>query len=902
MRFLVIVLMILLAAFTAANGQQFYVIGWNPSLSQLNLGSGELGPQEFVNLFNAGSCGPSGGGSTPAALDSDGYPVRNFSGTIGCSFGSSSEFIETNGPFVFSWPAGRSSFRVIFLGQATGCVTSNATVSNCSGSGNFTITGDGVHAGSVTFSFTNAAGNQPPTQQFDGTYTSWGNNTANSGTMALYRQADAALFNAGQYWRTPFVNIIASAPTLSPRVIRPMAWNLPRNGSVQSNESLWAYRGKTSNLTFNQGGAWVPTAWSGGPGAAGTISVTNGALTAAAATDTTASGWADGEQIQGIIASTQTPLTVTGAVSNGGNVQLTVASTTGLVMGNPVHIDGIAGTTEANGYTTVLSVDSMTQFTINVVFVHTYTSGGTVDYFTLAVTGKTGGPWLIVNNLGVGIGAGFSSDQTQILSGNATFTWDKVLGAVLYTSGGLSTSVPIEAQVQLANLTGSALWYNLPTWSVDNYVTSALNLIYPLLNRNLTLEYSNEVWNFAWVQAQWSAQRAAALGIGGDNDYYGLRLRQIFGNLVPSTGSPNRVDRIYSFQGGTGTGDISVTNQMKGNSLVSPGSAAYQTFVGGASVNYNTAPNRPIDVTDSLGYAPYVSASALAGQSSDAFTAPSACDATLLQSIIDNTNGGNTSVASALIDANIRTGLECPQTVTASGTTFTTPLAHGWSVGNIVQFTVSGGTTYSGLSLTASYIIKSTPLSNTFTADLLVNNIDQGTLVNAGTAGSGTTSVGQVTQGFPRNSAAWYTKWEAVAASFDSGRPSGMGPLNVKWYEGALEPTAPTTAQCTTLGLVSPNPGGTAAAASTVIATAIVNWKNSALSFNTINAYYNLFLGLSPNSITTGAMPHSKGVSQLVLLGGGEYGLVANFDLSNPSLYQTYNGFAAFGKSPGVFN
>ena len=37
---------------------------------------------------------------------------------------------------------------------------------------------------------------------------------------------------------------------------------------------------------------------------------------------------------------------------------------------------------------------------------------------------------------------------------------------------------------------------------------------------------------------------------------------------------------------------------MKGSSLVSPGTAAYQAYVGGSSANYNARPNRPINLVE----------------------------------------------------------------------------------------------------------------------------------------------------------------------------------------------------------------------------------------------------------------------------------------------------------------
>lgn len=62
-----------------------------------------------------------------------------------------------------------------------------------------------------------------------------------------------------------------------------------------------------------------------------------------------------------------------------------------------------------------------------------------------------------------------------------------------------------------------------------------------------------------------------------------------------------------------------------------------------------------------------------------------------------------------------------------------------------------------------------------------------------------------------------YPAWEVKAAKYS--KP-------VYLYEGGLQCLAPTSTQCGTLGLVSPNPGGTNAAAATALASLLVDFKN----------------------------------------------------------------------------
>jgi len=141
-----------------------------------------------------------------------------------------------------------------------------------------------------------------------------------------------------------------------------------------------------------------------------------------------------------------------------------------------------------------------------------------------------------------------------------------------------------------------------------------------------------------------------------------------------------------------------------------------------------------------------------------------------------------------------------------------------------------------------------------------------------------------------------YPKWELMATNFNSSRAAaGLPNLNMEWYEGALEPSAPTKAQCDAIGVAVagglPTPGDAASAA---IAAAISAWRFDVKASATLQLYYNSYMGLVAGYPTTGAQAHSLTTSNLVLTGGGIYGLTENSSLQSPGLRQTYNGFAAF--------
>lgn len=846
--------------------------------ASLNLGAGDITSQSYTNLWWITSISFAGTNS-PAALDQYAFPVRNFSGIITYNLGST---FSTTGPWTWSWDAGRSCFNVTFLkvGTATN-IPAGVTVTN-NGSGNLTVQGNCGTAGSITINWADTGGT---VAQFNGTYTSWNLNT--TGRFAMVRNSDLAAYNAGIYWTPEMVYLIGS---LHPESLRLMGVNV-LNFNIWTNVANFQYRKTTSSITFSDV-SYPPGTRCGGGANFCTMAVASGQVTSAAADDTSLAGWVDGEQIMGSLAANVPSMAISGVVSNGGNCQYTVASTANLSAGMPIYVTFINGATECNSQvpTTILTVDSATQFTANLPKgASTYTNGGYVGYQKLTITGKAGGAKLIANFTGTPIGSTFDS----LSSGTVTFNYNAVLDKVIAVNSGIGNAPPLEAQVQLANLVGANFWYNFPTFATNAYVTSAANLIYANLNPSLKgiFEYSNECWNFGQGCAQYAVQMGWVLGLttNAAGPYTSLRVRQIHGLVSASNWSAalSRLERVYCDQAvGNPVGN------MNGSALVSPGNAAYQAYVGGAAVNYNTSPNRPIDFTDTICYAPYVGGgAALSGQSPDMGNfAPSTNDAATLNQIVASTNAGNNNAASSLIDQLIRGDLGSRvQTVTATGTTFTTPLAHNFSVNDNVRFTVAGGTTYSGLDTRVTYSVLSTPTTTTFTAGAVTAG-SVGAAVNAGTAGSGTTSVSDLANGQQLNifaSMSWeYTKWQGYSISGFSPVPAPGNP-NVRWYEGALEPTAPSTAQCTAISINSTDCG--------TLATAVTNWKSSAYAAPTQLYYFQAFTGAAAGTITTGAMSKSTAPSNLVLQGGSLYAYNANSSYVAPSLYQMYYGFQQFG-------
>lgn len=757
-----------------------------------------INSQALINIFQTAGYGFSSAGSQ-AALDQFGYPIANFTGTIGSQLGGP---LSTTGPWTMAWDAGRSCFKMNFLNSANVTnIPGGVVVTNAGGTGNISVTGNCGVAGSITINWLSTS---TLNMQWDGTYTQWASNT--TGKMSLIRASDQTAYTNGIYWTPEVVSLMSSMGLES---FRTMGWNI-LNFNTGTNTVNWNYRKTPSSFSFNPNADdYPPGARCGGATSWCTISVSGAALTAAAAADTPLGGWTDGEQIMGNIASSVAAVNVSAVVSNAGNCQYTVGTTTLLTPGQSIKVLGINGATECNtnpGFTTILTVDNATQFTSALVKTGTtYSGGGQIGYQTLAITGKTGGAKIITDLTGVPTAVLISTSPT------GTFTYSSVLDVVLYAARGVGNGPPIEAQVQLSNLINANFWFNFPVFANNIFITSAANAVLANLNSNLKgiFEYSNENWNGSQLASQYNTQMGIALGIATNSPqpFESLRVRQIMGTLLPASswgGSP-RLERLYCHQAGFG-GTGFATSPMSGASLISPGSAAYQTYVGGSAVNYNTSPNRPIDFVQSTCYAPYVGGgTAFSGQSNDVGQhAPSTNDAALLNTIVSDWNASNTAGAISLIDQSIRGDIYAlTQTVTASATTFTTPLAHNFFVNEVLRFTVSGGTSYSGLNLNSLYQILSTPTGSTFTVGQVVNGIT-GTAVNAGSAGSGTTSVGNLGTGNGGNNyngytiftaeSAYYTKYQDMAVNGFSPAPAGGAP-KVRWYEGALEPSPPTAQQ-----------------------------------------------------------------------------------------------------------
>lgn len=92
--------------------------------------------------------------------------------------------------------------------------------------------------------------------------------------------------------------------------------------------------------------------------------------------------------------------------------------------------------------------------------------------------------------------------------------------------------VPAEVMIDLANQIGADPWFNMPHMADDTYVRNFAALVRDRLDPRLKayVEYSNEVWNFIFPQAQWAGAQAEKLWGASETgwiQFYALRSAQV---------------------------------------------------------------------------------------------------------------------------------------------------------------------------------------------------------------------------------------------------------------------------------------------------------------------------------------------------------------------------------------
>lgn len=463
-------------------------------------------------------------------------------------------------------------------------------------------------------------------------------------------------------------------------------------------------------------------------------------------------------------------------------------------------------------------------------------------------------------------------------------------GSNNYFGGGLTTGVPIEIQVALANKINANLWYNVPFLYTDTAVSSVAGYVRDNLNASLTsaFEYSNEIWNFLFPQSALATAKGAYLGFPNSSGrqtsgYYGLRVRQIM-PLITTAWTSSRTTAtlrriLANWEGDAAPVSQSQAYRMNGSDLsTSLGYTNYNSVIG---QNYNVGSptfSRPIDFVDSISYAQYM-AGALIGNGN--YGNLNAADVAALTTMADTND-------LAGVDDDLRYGyFNRKSGVTFSGSTFTLA-ANGLGNNTVVLFRTTGSLP-TGLTANTAYLTTGVT-TNTFQ----VRTFNSNTPISV-SGGSGTLSVGQVYG----ESLLWHQNlyfaapnnlsfgFEQIAASYDAARPAGFSNVKVEQYEGGYEGTYPPadtgSGQCTAWGISTTycGPGGK-------IDVLLTNYKNSSYASQFVQDAFAAFMNVSPGAGSN----HSVTPAWFALQGPSVWSLMPGSTLSTP--YQSYNGNATY--------
>jgi len=127
--------------------------------------------------------------------------------------------------------------------------------------------------------------------------------------------------------------------------------------------------------------------------------------------------------------------------------------------------------------------------------------------------------------------------------------------------------VPVEIMCSLANTIHADPWFNLPHQATDDYFTKFATVVRDQLATDLHayIEYSNEVWNGGFGQAQYAQQKGLALGLStspyiAESSFAGLRSVQMFTIFEQVLGGTSRLKRVLATQAaGWYLGEVQVT-------------------------------------------------------------------------------------------------------------------------------------------------------------------------------------------------------------------------------------------------------------------------------------------------------------------------------------------------------
>jgi hypothetical protein len=200
-----------------------------------------------------------------------------------------------------------------------------------------------------------------------------------------------------------------------------------------------------------------------------------------------------------------------------------------------------------------------------------------------------------------------------------SFTWSALAQGWISrdygsTQSGLNGGPPLEFYEELCNRANVGMWYTVGVLFSSSYVTSLVTHIANSGVKELTLELSNETWNFGQNEFLLFQNLGMALGLqyvsnASMNGFHGLRTAQIAALARAAWTAAGRsagsifIADAYQFVA------PDTTNRFNGANL-NPGSNVTLAAYGGygatsTATNYSAFPNRPVDNSDFVSPAPY---------------------------------------------------------------------------------------------------------------------------------------------------------------------------------------------------------------------------------------------------------------------------------------------------------